>query len=160
MPSSFQCRLLLLNTVCIYAYNSLIVFLEKLSPAVLQGIKMEKKHATDVRALLGARILEKRKDKQLTQAELADFLNIEQHSLSRIEKGQMAPKLSRLQDIANGLDCTIADLFRTASQLPNTTNIVKANEIVELLSELPPAQQRIVLELVEKTVGVLKKANK
>ncbi len=121
---------------------------------------MQKKQITDVRALLGSRIMEKRKEKNLTQTEFADYLNIEQHSLSRIEKGQMAPKLSRLQEIANGLDCTIADLFRTASQLPNTSTVVKAQELVELLSELTQEQQQIVLELVEKTVDIFKKANK
>lgn len=95
--------------------------------------------------------------KVISQADFADFIGIEQNSLARMEKGIIAPKLSRLPRIAEGLDCTVADLFRVTSQSGDTTLNAKAEAIAEMLNELSPEFQTIVLELVEKTVSVYNK---
>lgn len=101
---------------------------------------------------VGAVIMERRKRKGFTQTELAEQLGIEQHSLSRIEKGVIAPKFSRLRDIALALDCTVADLFRQTSD----PALAKAEKVCELLNELSPPLQDIVLNHVEQTVSTLK----
>ena len=54
--------------------------------------------------LVGNAIMKRRQRKGLTQAEFAKLLGIEQHSLSRMEKGTIAPKMSRLQQIADYLE--------------------------------------------------------
>lgn len=120
-----------------------------------EEIKMDNENKNTLSVILGANIMARRKEKNMTQAEFADFLEIEQHSLSRMEKGQIAPKLSRLQQIADGLDCTVADLFKSSISSHNADAKAKALAITEILSDLDPELQDVVLELVQNTVSVL-----
>ena len=106
--------------------------------------------------LVGNAIMKRRQRKGLTQAEFAKLLGIEQHSLSRMEKGTIAPKMSRLQQIADYLECSVADLFRQA----DSPSYAKAQELCYMLDEIPPEMQDIVMELIENTVYTLKKLNK
>lgn len=107
-------------------------------------------------SLVGSAIAIRRKQKGLTQAHFAELLDITQDSLSRMEKGVIAPKFSRLQHIAAMLDCPVADLFR---QLDDSAR-VKAESIADKISALSPELQNLVLELVEKTVETLVKVDK
>lgn len=104
-------------------------------------------------ALVGAAIAMRRKQKGLTQAQFAELLDITQDSLSRMEKGVIAPKFSRLQYIADALGCPVADLFR---QLDDPAR-VKAESIADRISTLAPELQDLVVEMVEKTVETLGK---
>lgn len=104
-------------------------------------------------ALVGAAIAARRKQKGLTQAQFAELLDITQDSLSRMEKGVIAPKFSRLHSIASALGCPVADLFR---HLDDCTR-VKAESIADRISTLSPELQDLVVELVEKTVETLGK---
>ena len=103
--------------------------------------------------IIGTAITKKRKEKGLTQAEAAKKLGIEQHSLSRMENGAMAPKFSRLQDIADLLDCSVSELFRDISESTQS----KADAIADLLEDLTPELQNVVFKLVENSVAVFKK---
>lgn len=89
----------------------------------------------------------------MTQAQFAELLDITQDSLSRMEKGVIAPKFSRLEGIAEALGCPVADLFR---QLDDPAR-VKAESIADKICTLAPELQDLVVELVEKTVEVLQK---
>jgi transcriptional regulator with XRE-family HTH domain len=93
---------------------------------------------------VGAVIVEKRKRRGLTQSQLAGLLGITQNSLSRMESGEIAPKLSRLQDIADALGCPVADLFRTAS--PGAAG--KAEAIADLIQGLPEQLQEMLLSMM------------
>lgn len=53
-----------------------------------------------------------RKQKGLTQGELADKVNIGQSFISKIEKGHLEPSLSTLGRIAKVLDTDIKSLLR------------------------------------------------
>ena len=81
---------------------------------------------------VGMVIYEKRKALGLTQAALAEKLGIGQQSLSRIEQGRMAPKFERLQDIADVLECGVADLFRRV----DTGTVRRMDSIADVLAPL------------------------
>ena len=117
---------------------------------------MADKEQVDLCYLVGTTIMSKRKRKGLSQAELAERLGIEQHSLSRIERGIFSPKLSRLQSIAHALDCSVAELFSNVE----SPTIVHAETIADLIEDIDPELQKLIVELVERTVGVLKKIDK
>lgn len=102
---------------------------------------------------IGTAIMVRRRAKNLTQVELAERLGIEQHSLSRMEHGNIAPKFSRLQQIADELDCSVADLFRDVDASAQD----RASAIADTIRELPSPMQEVVVELVENTVASLKK---
>ncbi len=106
--------------------------------------------------ILGNAIMKRRQRKGLTQVELAELLGIEQHSLSRMEKGLISPKMARLQQIADILDCSVADLFRRT----DTPAFARAQEICHLIEELPAEMQDVVVDMIEDTVYSLKKLNK
>ena len=75
--------------------------------------------------LLGKNIAERRKKLGFSQKYLSVKLGISQESMARIEKGIIAPKVSRLEDIARTLNCTIsfASARRIAELLEEKTDI-------------------------------------
>lgn len=90
--------------------------------------------------LVGRNIYSKRKRLGLTQEELAERIGIGQQSLSRMEKGRIAPKFERLQIIADTLGCPVADLFREND--PDTSALVE--RIIDMLHGLDARRRELV----------------
>lgn len=53
-----------------------------------------------------------RKEKKLTQAELAHSINKDQQSIQRLEKGNVNPSFYYLLEIADGLGVDVMELLR------------------------------------------------
>ena len=103
-----------------------------------------------VMALFGATISERRKMLSINQKTLAEHVGISQASLSRIEKGSIAPRFERLQLFADALKCSISDLFlvrREASEWAAT--------IEKIISPLSDHEQRGVVEFVAKITALI-----
>lgn len=66
-------------------------------------------------SIVGANIATIRASRGLSQGELAEKLGVSPTQLSRWENGKVGPRFERLEDIANILHCTVAELFLTAS---------------------------------------------
>jgi transcriptional regulator with XRE-family HTH domain len=66
----------------------------------------------DVRTLLGRRVQFYRKQRQFSQAVLAEKADISITFLSKIERGIRYPTPETLSGIANGLEVELCDLFR------------------------------------------------
>jgi transcriptional regulator with XRE-family HTH domain len=66
----------------------------------------------DVRELLGKRIQFYRKQRQLSQATLAERANISVTFLSKIERGIKYPTSDTISGITNGLGVELSDLFK------------------------------------------------
>jgi len=60
---------------------------------------------------LGLRIAALRKERQLTQAELSDLLDMEESALRRIELGDTNPTFKTLIRIARGLEISLKELL-------------------------------------------------
>lgn len=60
---------------------------------------------------LGQRIQKLRKDKKITQEQLAEMVGIDPKNISRIEKGNNYPTAENLTSIANALNVDIYELF-------------------------------------------------
>ncbi len=103
--------------------------------------------------IVGKNIAEQRKKIKLSQKELAAKLNITHDAMSRMERGKMAPKMSRLHEVANALQCSVSSLFQISS--PSIQE--KALAIAETLESLSPEQQEAVLNVMYSTVSALKK---
>ena len=89
---------------------------------------MKQKAKNDVARLVGANIAARRKQKGMTQAQLGKKLGIGTDSVCRMERGTMAPRFQRLQDIASALDCSIADLFKTREELLQASMLSGSDE--------------------------------
>jgi transcriptional regulator with XRE-family HTH domain len=77
----------------------------------------------DLRTLLGKRIQFFRKQRQLSQAALAEKADISITFLSKIERGLKYPTSETLSGIANGLGVEPWELFRQAETPPEHHNL-------------------------------------
>lgn len=67
---------------------------------------------------LSERLSELRKEKNLSQAELADALNVSRQSVSLWENGSTVPALDKLQFLAEFYDVTLDELFYSVEEKP------------------------------------------
>ena len=102
--------------------------------------------------LVGINIYNRRRQLGLTQEQLAEIIGIGQQSLSRMEKGRIAPKFSRLQIFADALKCSVADLFR----MPNENTNDKAAAIADIIRILPQDGQEGVVKIMAEMVRVMR----
>ena len=108
----------------------------------------------DIAILFGEMIAERRRAMRMTQEELANKLGLSNDAVSRMENGRMAPKMSRFQDIADVLGCSVADLFRKADAKASD----RAATMVGILEPLSDEAQEALVDIVARAALVLKKA--
>ncbi len=104
---------------------------------------------------VGEKIALKRKKLGYTQVEVAAMLGIEQESLSRMEKGIIAPKFSRLEPLAEVLECSVLDLFRTE----NESTQASSNYLIEQLDKLNKKDQKLALSIIESILLCFQKSS-
>ncbi len=104
-----------------------------------------------ITAIVGENITAQRKRIGMSQKELAQRLDITVDAMVRMEKGRMAPKMSRLQDIADNLQCSVAFLFATEADMHKEF----ATQIAEILKPLPVLGQEALLDLMTVTAKLM-----
>jgi len=103
-------------------------------------------------ATIGSRLRELRKERGLTQAELARQIGIQQSDLSRMEKGEYRVSLDNLFKILGVFDLDLADFFgdqhekTEREQQPLSRQDMK---ILHLMRELSPEGRAEVQEFLE-----------
>jgi len=80
---------------------------------------MEQRKKQRLATIVGANITALRKMRGWNQIDFAERLGIGADSLSRMERGLVAPRFSRLEYIANILECSVAELFMTQEDREN-----------------------------------------
>lgn len=116
-----------------------------------EEISPEKQLAREVGGIIAFR----RKAKGLTQAQLAERMDIEKETVSRIETGHIAPTLARLAQIAKLLDCEISDLLKIST--PDVSD--QALALMNRMEDLSQSQQTILLDLFGKVALAMGKLN-
>lgn len=99
-----------------------------------------------VQKIIGKQIQEIRKQRGLTQEQLAEKVNISPHYLSALERGIYNIKLDLLVDILNILNCSADEVFQ---DVVIASSKVKASQLSEKLKALPLTEQRKILEVVD-----------
>jgi len=100
----------------------------------------------ETNALLGERIRELRKKRNLSQEQLAEMAGISSKYLSRIERGIQAPSIESLDKISAGMKVEIRDLFdfyHIAGQVPPT------DEVHHLLKTASEEQLKTIARLIK-----------
>lgn len=103
-------------------------------------------------ASIGARLRRLRKDRGLTQSDLACQIGIQQSDLSRIEKGEYRVSLDNLIKILNVFGVQIGEFFGQAPARQTTTARPLSQEdmqVLHLLRQLSEAGRHDVLEYAE-----------
>ena len=100
---------------------------------------------------LSERLVELRKERNLSQLELAEALNVSRQSISLWEKGSTTPSLDKLPLLAEFYDITIDELLYSPEEMPKE----EAASYVDKMStqELLAALRRHVTVIL--TIGVV-----
>ena len=78
------------------------------------------------------RIAQLRKQKGITQTELAEACDTSQQQIAKIENGIVDPRVSTLRKIANALGCGIEELFFTRVEFLKEINSLIAEKHLNL----------------------------
>ena len=103
---------------------------------------------------IGRRIQLTRKAKGLTQAELAQKVDLTPKYLSNVECGEKIPKLETFVRIANGLQCDANSLLVDVLDVSTTEN---GSAIYKKLAALPVDEQRRLIRILEVMIEETKK---
>ena len=98
---------------------------------------------------IGQRIQTVRKQRGLTQEQLAEQLDISTTHMSATERGVSGITVEKLVQIMNCLDCTADDLF---CDVIKTGYRNKASRLSDLIAELPAKEQKRIFDVVETMV--------
>lgn len=82
----------------------------------------------------GIRIKELREKKRYTQEQLAELIDIDARSLSRIETGVSFTTIEKLNKLSAALDVEVKDLFSSQHYDSKSNLIAKINSLLETAS--------------------------
>jgi len=111
----------------------------------------EKQLAREVGGIIAIR----RKAKGWTQAQLAEHMDIEKETVSRLETGHISPTLARLAQIAKLLDCEISDLLKISTPDVNDQALALMNR----MDDLSDSQKTVLLDLFGKVAMAMGRLN-
>ena len=103
-------------------------------------------------AVIGSRLRRLRKERNLTQAELACQIGIQQSDLSRMEKGEYRVSLDNLFKILGVFELQVADFFGDPHEPVQAMQRPLSHEdmqLLHLLRELGPEARQEIQEFVE-----------
>lgn len=103
---------------------------------------------------IGNRIKALRKDKKVSQEELAGAIGKTKDTVSNIERGVFLPRIDTAEEIANALDVPLYELFVHDVSVNDKTKIKVINEIVGLLKNQPLDLLKTTLEQVKSFIAL------
>ncbi|MBN3813350.1 helix-turn-helix transcriptional regulator [Paraburkholderia sp. Ac-20347] len=103
-------------------------------------------------ARVGTAIAEQRRARGLTQAKLAEMIDLEQEAISRWERGTRVPTLHRLQQLSDALDCSVDQLLQRGSKRPDDQMAV----IADALEGLDNDERLLVVNFVQQLAEMLR----
>ncbi|NLA18851.1 XRE family transcriptional regulator [Burkholderia cepacia] len=102
-------------------------------------------------ARVGTAIAEQRRARGLTQAKLAEMIDLEQEAISRWERGTRMPTLHRLQQPSDALDCSVDQLLQRGSRRPDDQLAM----IAAALDGLDSDERELVVNFVQQFADML-----
>lgn len=95
----------------------------------------------EINKFVGMKIKEFRKNKKLTQQDLADLVGVKNSAISNYEQGTRIPKRDFLFRVANALGVSIDEFFPMQNEETSST----LSEINKISSQLEEPRQKVVL---------------
>ena len=94
---------------------------------MVEFVGKQQEQASGLTSRLARNMAQRRKDLKLTQAQVAERLDVEIETLSRFERGKHLPSLMTLERISQVLGTTVADLL--ADEIPPASADAQAVEV-------------------------------
>lgn len=99
---------------------------------------------------VGARLRRLRRERRLTQADLASQIGIQQSDLSRMEKGEYRVALDSLFKLLNVFDVKMADFFSEPASAPVARPLAHEDmQILHLVRKLSPEARQEAMDFLE-----------
>lgn len=95
---------------------------------------------------IGVRIRDIRMERGVTQAKLAELLNVSPEYVSRLERARTKLSLTTLAKIAGLLDVSLTYLLEGTSQVGND---YKLAEFSALLPAMPPNKRKLLYDIAQ-----------
>ena len=99
----------------------------------------------DLRKLMGRRLVEILANKKMKQCELAEKLNMDPQSVSRMVSGKHFPKVEHLEKIITALQISPHELF-TFEHVADDKELIE--DIIYLISNAPSEKIRVVHKII------------
>lgn len=104
--------------------------------------KLKTESGSALAGRIGKNIKKARTAVGMTQSQLAEALDVENVTVSRIETGAQLPSLDRLEAIADALKVSLTTLLADTSK-----SSAMADMLVDAIRELPAREQKFVYDL-------------
>lgn len=92
--------------------------------------------------LTGSFLSKKRKEKNMTQAELAERLNVSNKTISKWETGKCMPDYSVIEQLCNELGITVAEMLDGEEKTDNSVRIYDDEQILDLIKRTQILEQQ------------------
>jgi len=106
---------------------------------------------------LGRQISRLRKEKGLTQAQLAEAIGVAVETISRLERGFSIPSLNTIEEISKKLGVSVKDIFDFEYRAEQKSQAEKEiSKIVGLLSGKHPEEIRMGYQMLREFYKIMK----
>lgn len=103
----------------------------------------------ELNKLIGSAIAKHRIAAGMTQAQVAEKLNISNEAVSRMERGTIMPTVARLIQLAEIFQCSAANLLIDSSHALND----QSQKLNELLAQLNENERIKLMEIIEMMIA-------
>lgn len=101
--------------------------------------------------IIGERIKQKRKEKGITQEQLAETMDVSIAYLSRVERGETNVNLKRIVQISEILEINVSELITGTNP---KTEIYLDKEMKNVLASCPPEKQKLIYNIAKIIAGI------
>jgi transcriptional regulator with XRE-family HTH domain len=98
---------------------------------------------------LGARMAQLRKEQNITQVQLAEWLGVSQQTVNAYEVGRRRIQVSALPTVAKLLGVALEDLIGEETKPGKRGPAPKIQQQLERITKLPKAQQRFIMQMID-----------
>lgn len=100
---------------------------------------------------VGKNIKNIRKNRGITQQQLADLINMHRSNYSKVETGQREISISALAKIAKYFNVSVDDLIQNKNEIPQEIEIknIGLSEKIKLIEQLEDDEQNMVFKFID-----------
>jgi len=109
---------------------------------------------------IGGKLTEIRLSQKLTQAQLAEKVNLSVESISRLERGVAFPSLKTMETIANALNVKLKDFFQFNEDTPKDKSFERElSKLIAFLRTLNKKEVKLAHQILKDIFKTLKQSS-
>ena len=108
----------------------------------------KRRERTEISVAVGRAIASRRKIVNITQQKVAEAIGVEKETISRLENGEIAQTVDRLEALSKVLHCAVTDFFVEEKRDTNRYAAAIGHMIAPLSAERQERVMRCVAEIV------------